>query len=198
MRLGCNHPPGFKSPILRFLSSGFTRTFIAGRPLLPIYPWHRARTMRARGRLLVWFLSHSLTCAAAQAAVMPADSGSGSPLTTTASRGAANTGGWPRNQLPLTRERSLRVKVTAPRGASGTLAGPGSAGPPGKRTAGSAGRCRESRAPATGRRSRRAVRPGDAPRADQRRRSWSRSWAGSRHSPSPPVCVETPGGPRPR
>ena len=31
--VGCNHPPGFKSPILRFLSSGSALTFIAGRPL---------------------------------------------------------------------------------------------------------------------------------------------------------------------
>ena len=35
--VGCNDPPGFKSPILRFLSSGFTRSFFAGRPLLPAF-----------------------------------------------------------------------------------------------------------------------------------------------------------------
>jgi hypothetical protein len=31
--VGLYGPPGFKSPILRFLSSGSTLTFIAGRPL---------------------------------------------------------------------------------------------------------------------------------------------------------------------
>ena len=35
--VGCNHPPGFKSPILRLLSSGYTRRFITGRPLLSAF-----------------------------------------------------------------------------------------------------------------------------------------------------------------
>src|SRR5690348_10434615 len=36
------------------------------------------------------------------------------PMTKTASRGARNAGGWPRNQLPLRREKEPFMKVTAP------------------------------------------------------------------------------------
>jgi len=68
--VGCNHPPGFKSPILRLLSSGFTRRFITGRPLLSAFlaPCaHNARTRPTSG-----LTSNSLrTCATALASVMP-------------------------------------------------------------------------------------------------------------------------------
>jgi serine/threonine-protein kinase RsbW len=68
--VGLYGPPGFKSPILRLLSSGFTRAFIAGRPLFPAFqascvapawPWPSSG---------LTFIS-SLTCAIAQASVVP-------------------------------------------------------------------------------------------------------------------------------
>ena len=68
--VGCNHPPGFKSPILRFLSSAYTRRFFAGRPLLsafqapcvtPAWPWPRS------GRASLSFI----TRATARASVVP-------------------------------------------------------------------------------------------------------------------------------
>ena len=92
--VGLYGPPGFKSPILRLLSSGFTRRFFAGRPLLSasLAPCaHNARTRPTSGLVFI----SSLTCAAAQASVMPGLRPG--PRDTTASRGAANTGGWPRN-----------------------------------------------------------------------------------------------------
>ena len=68
--VGLYGPPGFKSPILRFLSSGFTRALIAGKPLLrafqapcvaPAWPWPSSGLTSIS----------LLTCATAQASVMP-------------------------------------------------------------------------------------------------------------------------------
>lgn len=68
--VGLHGPPGFKSPILRHLSSGFTRRFLTGRPLLSAFLTpcaHDARTWATSGPAPIPFR----TCAAARASVMP-------------------------------------------------------------------------------------------------------------------------------
>jgi hypothetical protein len=67
--VGCNHPPGFKSPILRFLSSSFARWHRPGRLLLPAS--HDPCAHNARTRALSSPIFISLCTRPARASVMP-------------------------------------------------------------------------------------------------------------------------------
>ena len=67
--VGCNHPPGFKSPILRFLSSSFAPGFHSGGLLLSASPdpcAHNARTRPLSGLIFI-----SPCTRLARASVMP-------------------------------------------------------------------------------------------------------------------------------
>ena len=92
--VGLYGPPGFKSPILRYLSSSYARVLCLGGLLLSAFQGpcaHNARTRPPSGLTAISFL----TRAAARASAMPGIRAR-LPSYRTASRGAANTGGWPR------------------------------------------------------------------------------------------------------
>ena len=67
--VGCNHPPGFKSPILRFLSSSFAPVLHSGGLLLSASPDPCVHNARTRALSSPIFLS--LCTRPARASVMP-------------------------------------------------------------------------------------------------------------------------------
>ena len=108
--VGCNHPPGFKSPILRLLSSGFTRSFFAGSPLLSAFrapcvalAWPRPSS----GRVSISFR----TRAVARASTVPGVRAASPLVTTSAGRDVRA----PRPALDLSRmhRKGPTMKVTA-------------------------------------------------------------------------------------
>jgi hypothetical protein len=92
--VGLYGPPGFKSPILRHLSSNYAGVLCLGELLLWAFQdlcAHNAHTRPPSGLTSISFL----TRAAARASAIPGIRAR-IPDHQTASRGAANTGGWPR------------------------------------------------------------------------------------------------------
>jgi hypothetical protein len=67
--VGCNHPPGFKSPILRFLSSSFAPGHHSGGLLLSASPDLCAHNARTRAPSCPIFIP--LCTRPARASVMP-------------------------------------------------------------------------------------------------------------------------------
>ena len=92
--VGLYGPPGFKSPILRLLSSSYAQFSVwAGCCFLLSGPL--AWPLRGHGRHPAWLLTHSSPAPRRRPQSCP-DTGP-DPHDKTASRGDANTGGRPRN-----------------------------------------------------------------------------------------------------